>query len=63
MIACMQACLLSVQRRVDFPDPREAGLVCTVEAMMEVDDGVVLLHILVQSFHTVSMHERNTDFQ
>ena len=39
---------LSVQLFVDLVQPAEAGLVPAGEAVVEVDEGVVLLHILVQ---------------
>lgn len=39
---------LSVKLSVELVKPAEAGLVPAGEAMVEVDYGVVLLHVLVQ---------------
>ena len=51
---------LSVQLFVDLVQPAEAGLVPAGEAVVEVDQGVVLLHILVQRQENVPDHNRLT---
>ena len=49
---------LSVQLPVDLTEPTESWLVGAVEPVMEVDQRVVLLHILVQSVLEVPGKER-----